>query len=53
MPDNIALYRERLTRYVTTCYNGRPDRVPLRVFAEELAAKYCGYSNYEVACNHE
>lgn len=53
MPDNALLYQERLTRYVTASYNGRPDRVPLRVFAEEFAAKYCGYSNYEVACNHE
>jgi hypothetical protein len=48
-----ALYRERLGRYVAANYNYRPDRVPLRVFAEEFAAKYCGYSNYEVACDLE
>jgi len=47
------LYRQRLTRYVTALYNQKPDRVPLRIFAEEFAAKYCGYTNYEVACNHE
>lgn len=53
MPTNSTLYQERLNRYVTASYNGRPDRVPLRIFAEEFAAKYCGYTNYEVACNHE
>ena len=47
------LFKQRLTRYVTALYNHKPDRVPLRIFAEEFAAKYCGYSNYEVACNHE
>lgn len=47
------LYRQRLTRYVTALYNQQPDRVPLRVFAEEFATKYCGYTNYEVACDLE
>lgn len=46
-------YQRRLTRYVTANYNQKPDRVPLRIFAEEFAAKYCGYTNYEVACDHE
>lgn len=46
-------YQERLARYVTANYNEKPDRVPLRIFAEEFAAKYCGYSNYEVALDHE
>jgi hypothetical protein len=46
-------YQEKLTRYVTANYNGKPDRIPLRIFAEEFAAKYCGYSNYEVAIDHE
>lgn len=47
------LYQQRLTRYVTAMYNEKPDRIPLRIFAEEFAAKYCGYTNYEVAVNHE
>jgi hypothetical protein len=47
------LYQQRLNRYVTAMYNDKPDRIPLRIFAEEFAAKYCGYSNYEVAVNHE
>ena len=53
MKDPEVLYRERLARYSTACYNEMPDRVPLRVFAEEFAAKYCGYTNYEAACQPE
>jgi hypothetical protein len=51
--ETQAKYQQRLTRYVTANYNEKPDRVPLRIFAEEFAAKYCGYTNYEVAVNHE
>lgn len=51
--DNEQQYHERLTRYVTANYNEKPDRIPLRVFAEEFASKYCGYSNFEVAVRHE
>ena len=51
--DAQSLYQERLNRYVTANYNGKPDRVPLRIFAEEFSAKYCGYDNYEVALKHE
>ena len=50
-PD--LLYKERLNRYVTAMYKGKPDRIPIRIFAEEFSAKYCGYSNYEVAVNQE
>ncbi|MCO6453398.1 MAG: hypothetical protein J5I90_21630 [Caldilineales bacterium] len=51
--NNADLYQERLKRYVTANYNYKPDRVPLRIFAEEFSAKYCGYTNYEVACKAE
>jgi hypothetical protein len=47
MPGNEALYQEHLARYVTANYNHKPDRVPIYIFAEEFAAKYCGVSNYE------
>ncbi len=50
---NTELYNERLARYVTANHNGKPDRIPIRIFAEELAAKYAGYTNYETAVNHE
>ncbi len=51
--DTKQLYEERLTRYVTANYNEKPDRIPLRIFAEELASKYCGYTNFEVAVKPE
>jgi hypothetical protein len=53
MGNKEELYQERLNRYVTALYNGKPDRVPIRVLAEELAAKHSGYSNFDVAVDHE
>jgi hypothetical protein len=50
---NESLYQERLNRYVTAMYNEKPDRIPVRIFSEEFSAKYCGYSNYDVAVDHE
>ena len=51
--DTAFEYQKKLNRYVTANYNEKPDRIPLRIFAEEFSAKYCGYNNYEVAVNHE
>lgn len=51
--DTSQLYNERLTRYVTANYNEKPDRIPLRIFAEEFSSKYCGYTNFEVAVQGE
>lgn len=51
--EQEKLYTERLHRYVTACYNKKPDRIPIRLFAEELAAKYAGYNNFEAAVDHE
>ncbi|MDD5367961.1 MAG: uroporphyrinogen decarboxylase family protein [Anaerolineaceae bacterium] len=51
--DTHSEFQKRLNRYVTANYNEKPDRVPLRIFAEEFAAKYSGYNNFEVAINHE
>jgi hypothetical protein len=53
MKTNQELYRERLKRYVTACYNEQPDRIPIRIFSEELSAKYSGYSAFDAAINHE
>ncbi len=53
MKTKKELYHERLKRYVTACYNEQPDRIPVRVFSEELSSKYAGYSNFEAAVNHE
>jgi len=51
--DTKQLYQERLTRYVTANYNEKPDRIPLRIFAEEFSSKYCGYTNFQVAVQQE
>jgi methoxylated aromatic compound---corrinoid protein Co-methyltransferase len=48
-----SLYQERLRRYVTAMNNEQPDRVPIRLFAQEFAARYCGRSNFEVACDYD
>lgn len=42
------LYQERLKRYVTAMRNGKPDRIPIRPFAAEFAAKYAGYTCQQV-----
>jgi len=42
------LYQERLSRYVTAMQNEKPDRIPIRPFAAEFAAKYAGYTCQEV-----
>ena len=38
--QNEQIYNDRLKRYVTAMKNQRPDRVPVRLFAEEFASKY-------------
>jgi hypothetical protein len=52
-PSIEEVYAQRMSRYLTAMDALRPDRVPLRIFAEEFSAKYCGYTNYDVACDHE
>ncbi|KPL11090.1 hypothetical protein AMJ85_04610 [candidate division BRC1 bacterium SM23_51] len=42
------LYGERLNRYVTAMQNEKPDRIPIRPFAAEFAAKYAGYTCQQV-----
>lgn len=42
------LYQERLKRYTTAMRNEKPDRIPIRPFAAEFAAKYAGYTCQEV-----
>lgn len=42
------LYAERLSRYVTAMRNGMPDRVPLRPFAAEVAARHAGFTCQDV-----
>jgi len=51
--DMEQRYAERLNRYVTAMQNGRPDRVPIRPFVAEFAAKYAGYTCQEVTHDYE
>lgn len=41
-------YAERMKRYTTTLQNGKADRVPIRPFVAEFAAKYAGFTCQEV-----
>ena len=51
--SNEQRYAERLNRYVTAMRNEKPDRVPVRPFAAEFAAKYAGYTCQEVTHDFE
>ncbi len=54
MAENAEqLYAERYDRYSTAMRNGTPDRVPIRPFVAEFAAKYAGYTCQEVTHDPE
>lgn len=46
--DTEQLYLQRLNRYVTAMGNGTPDRVPVRIFAAEFAARHAGFTCQQV-----
>ncbi|MCC6490049.1 MAG: hypothetical protein IT364_21360 [Candidatus Hydrogenedentes bacterium] len=46
-------YQERLWRYTTAMGNGKPDKVPIRPFVAEFAAKYAGYNCQQVTHDFE
>lgn len=46
-------YAERLNRYVKAMRNEKPDRIPIRPFVAEFAAKYAGYTCQEVTHDYE
>ncbi len=49
MPEDMEkLYNERLNRYVTAMKNEKPDKIPIRPFAAEFAARYAGYTCQQV-----
>lgn len=47
------IYGKRKERYKTAMLNGKPDRVPLRIFAAEFSVKYAGYSIQEATYDYE
>jgi len=52
-PHTEARYAQRLSRYVTAMQNEQPDRVPIRPFVAEFAAKYAGYTCQDVTHDFE
>ena len=51
--DIEKLYAERLKRYVTAMQNEKPDRIPIRPFVAEFAARYAGFTCQEVTHDYE
>ncbi len=52
LPKDV-LHEQRLARYVTALRNEKPDRIPIRPFVAEFAAKYAGYTCQEVTHDYE
>ena len=52
-PPSSPLYEERLDRYRIAMANGQPDRIPIRPFVAEAAAKVAGMSCQEVTQDYE
>jgi hypothetical protein len=50
--DIECKYNDALKRYTTAMGNDMPDRIPVRFFFEEIAAKYAGYTNQQTACDY-
>lgn len=46
-------YQERLRRYTTAMRNEKPDKIPIRPFVAEFAAKYAGYNCQQVTHDFE
>lgn len=46
------LFEERNSRYITAMNGGTPDRIPIRFFLQEAAARYMGYTTQNVACSY-
>lgn len=48
MDAMLEKYNSRLRRYVTALQNEKPDCVPIRPFAAEFTAHYCGFTCQQV-----
>lgn len=54
MPTDMERrYQERLWRYTTAMRNEKPDKVPVRPFVAEFAAKFAGYNCQQVTHEFE
>ncbi len=47
-----AAYEARRERYLTAMGNGTPDRIPIRFFFQEVAARLVGKTNQDVAVDY-
>ncbi len=45
-------FEQRYNRYITAMNGGTPDRIPIRFFLQEAAARYMGVTNQEVGCSY-
>lgn len=45
-------YNDRLNRYLTAMNRKTPDRIPIRFFFQEVAARYCRYTTQQVGCDY-
>ncbi len=50
--ETEKLYHQRQARYLTAMGNGTPDRIPIRFFLQEVAARMTGYTTQQVACDY-
>ena len=48
-----ARYQQRLARYTTALRNEQPDRVPIRPFVAEFAARYAGLTCQQVTHDYQ
>ena len=48
MTQTDQLYNERLSRYLTTMRNEKPDKIPIRPFAAEFTGKYAGFTVQQI-----
>jgi len=54
MPTDMERrYQERLWRYTTAMGNEKPDKIPIRPFVAEFAAKFAGYNCQQVTHEFE
>ena len=51
-PSVEQAYAQRHERYVTAMNRGTPDRIPMRFFFQEAAARHCGKTAQDVALDY-
>lgn len=52
-PEIERKYLERQQRYLTAMSGGTPDRIPIRFFFQEAAARYAGLTTQQVALDYQ